>query len=151
MSGYLPESFAMKKKTMKKEVVKHLKDDMKDSRKEIYEDKMLVKKIKKDKDKKEKESPKKHEKKEHDSKKKQAAHKAVIEKAMKHPNKLGAGAKKRKHLSPKDKKEVVMKEFKAHKLHSGSGQLVHDPKQAIAIAFSEARKAAEKREKRKKK
>lgn len=39
-----------------------------------------------------------------------------------------------------------MKEFKEHKLHSGSkkGQLVENPKQAIAIGLSEARKAGEK-------
>ncbi|WP_162801675.1 DUF6496 domain-containing protein [Candidatus Chromulinivorax destructor] len=39
---------------------------------------------------------------------------------------------------------VVMKEFKEHSLHSRSktGPLVTNPKQAIAIALSEGRKAA---------
>lgn len=39
---------------------------------------------------------------------------------------------------------VVMREFKEEKLHSGSktGPLVTNPKQAIAIALSEGRKAA---------
>lgn len=53
--------------------------------------------------------------------------------------------------SPKGKAKVkkVMKEFKADKLHSGSktGPMVHNPKQAIAIALSEGRKAV-KRKKR---
>ena len=36
---------------------------------------------------------------------------------------------------------VVMKEFKAKSLHSGKGgKVVKSPKQAIAIALSEARK-----------
>jgi len=40
----------------------------------------------------------------------------------------------------------VMKEFKAGDLHSGSksGPKVSNPKQALAIALSEARKAAKK-------
>jgi hypothetical protein len=63
-----------------------------------------------------------------------------ISKALKHSNKLGAGAKKRKALSPKDKVEVVMKEFKRGTLHSGSGKIVQNRKQAIAIALSEAKK-----------
>lgn len=65
-----------------------------------------------------------------------------IKKAMKHPDKLGAGAEKRKHLkNPKDKTEVVMKEFGRGTLHSGSGAKVKSRKQAIAIGLSEARKA----------
>lgn len=54
---------------------------------------------------------------------------------MKHPKK---GPKK------KNKKvEKVMHEFKHHALHSGSkkGPVVSNPKQAVAIALSEARKA----------
>jgi hypothetical protein len=43
----------------------------------------------------------------------------------------------------KSKVEKVMKEFKSGKLHSGSkkGPKVKNPKQAIAIALSEARRA----------
>lgn len=47
--------------------------------------------------------------------------------------------------TPKFKTKVkkVMHEFKENKLHSGSkkGPLVKNPKQAIAIGMSEARKA----------
>ncbi len=63
--------------------------------------------------------------------------------ALKHPNKLGAGAKKRAKLKKKDKVPVVMEEFKRGTLHSGSGDIVTDPKQAIAIALSEQRKKLE--------
>ena len=70
--------------------------------------------------------------------------------AMKHPNKLGAGAKKRKKLSGKEKIPVVMSEFKRGTLHSGSGQIVKNPKQGIAIAISEARKKGMKVPKKKK-
>jgi hypothetical protein len=46
----------------------------------------------------------------------------------------------------KAKVKKVMKEFKEHKLHSGSkkGPEVTNPKQAIAIALSEARKSGAK-------
>jgi hypothetical protein len=64
-------------------------------------------------------------------------------KALKHPNKLGAGAKKRKKIKdPQEKVHVVLKEHKKGTLHAGSGKLV--PKgeagkdQAIAIAMHEA-------------
>lgn len=58
--------------------------------------------------------------------------------AMHHPDKLGAGASKRKSLPLAEKKEVVMKEFQRGTLHSSSGQKVTNPKQAVAIAYSEA-------------
>jgi len=58
--------------------------------------------------------------------------------ALKHPNKLGAGAMKRKHLKGQEKVGVVMHEFKRGTLHSGAGPIVKNPKQAIAIALSEA-------------
>lgn len=64
--------------------------------------------------------------------------------AMRHPDKLGAGAKKRKKLPPKEKVGVVMSEFKRGTLNSGSGHKVKNPKQAIAIALSEARKYGKK-------
>ena len=66
--------------------------------------------------------------------------KKEISRAMKHKDVLGAGAKKRKSLNPKDKVHTVMKEFKRGTLHSGSGEKVTNPKQAIAIGLSEARK-----------
>lgn len=70
-------------------------------------------------------------------------------KAMKHPDVLGAGAKKRKSLPAKEKVGVVMSEFKHGTLHSGSGAKVSNPKQAIAIGLSEARKSGAKIPKKK--
>jgi hypothetical protein len=71
--------------------------------------------------------------------------KEAIKKAMHHPDKLGAGAAKRKKLMhPKDKVETVMHEFGLGTLHSGSGAKVSNRKQAIAIGLSEARKAGAK-------
>jgi len=58
--------------------------------------------------------------------------------AMKHADKPGEGAKKRKHLKGKDKVHIVMKEFQRGTLRSGSGKKVTNRKQAIAIAMSEA-------------
>jgi hypothetical protein len=40
----------------------------------------------------------------------------------------------------KAKIRLVMHEFKAGKLHSGSGGMVTNPRQAVAIAISEGRK-----------
>lgn len=66
-------------------------------------------------------------------------YKKNINEAMKHPDKLGAGASKRKKLkNPKDKVETVMHEFGQGTLNSGSGKKVSNHKQAIAIAMSEA-------------
>ena len=59
-------------------------------------------------------------------------------KAMRHSNKLGAGAKARKHLKGQDKVHVVMSEFKRGTLHSGSGHIVTKRSQAVAIGMSEA-------------
>ncbi len=63
-----------------------------------------------------------------------------ISRAMQHKDVLGAGAKKRKHLSPDDKVSAVMREFERGTLHSGSGGKVTNYKQAIAIAMNEAGK-----------
>ena len=64
---------------------------------------------------------------------------------MEHPDKLGAGAEKRTHLSPEHKREAVMGEFEKGTLHSGSGEKVTNPKQAVAIAYSESEKKAKHR------
>lgn len=69
---------------------------------------------------------------------------AEVEAATEHPNKLGAGAEKRKDLSPDDKFAAVMKEFKAGALHSGDGSIVTKRSQAIAVAMSESGKGVEK-------
>jgi hypothetical protein len=42
------------------------------------------------------------------------------------------------------KRAIVMKEFKKGELRSGSGALVSNPKQAVAIAYSEGRNAKKK-------
>lgn len=76
---------------------------------------------------------------------------AAVTKAMKHSNKLGAGAKKRKHLSSKNKVKTVMAEYKRGTLHSGSGQIVKSRKQAIAIAMSEAGKSKKSKKARRRK
>ena len=55
--------------------------------------------------------------------------------------------KTKKSPTKKNKVKVVMEEFKKGALHSGSkkGPKVTNPKQAIAIALSEQRKASKKR------
>jgi hypothetical protein len=60
--------------------------------------------------------------------------------AMRHPDKLGAGAsKRRKLLRGKEKVPVVMHEFGRGTLRSGgSGKKVTKRSQAVAIAMSEA-------------
>lgn len=65
--------------------------------------------------------------------------------ALEHSNKLGAGAEARKHLRGQEKVGVVMSEFKRGTLHSGSGEIVKNRKQAIAIAMSEAGMSKKKR------
>lgn len=69
------------------------------------------------------------------------------EKKKEHPKpKIKMKKVKVKMKKGKDKVEKVMHEFKEHKLHSGSknGPLVTNPKQAIAISLSEARKTGAK-------
>lgn len=112
---------------MKKRVIAHLKGDIKGFKKEAAEDRKLIKALKHEK----KESAK-HEKAEHKKKKSAVKKRAVKKKVAK------------KHSKPGHAKfKKVMKEFKAGKLHSGSkkGPKVSNPKQAIAIAFSEDRRA----------
>ena len=52
----------------------------------------------------------------------------------------------------KKKMKKVMKEFEEDKLHSGSkkGPVVTNPKQAVAIAYSEAKEAKKNSKKKKK-
>jgi pyruvate/2-oxoglutarate dehydrogenase complex dihydrolipoamide acyltransferase (E2) component len=71
-----------------------------------------------------------------------------------HKDKEHAPKKKHKKKPTKAKEKVskVMREFEAGKLHSGSkkGPQVTNPKQAIAIGLSEARKKGAKIPKKKK-
>lgn len=88
-------------KSMKKKVVKHLKDDMKMFEREKQEDKKLVKKLKK-----------------------------------------ADRVKKEEEIIADD-----MERYAKGKMHSGSkkGPIVKNPKQAIAISLSVARKKLKKR------
>lgn len=63
---------------------------------------------------------------------------AQVKAALNHPDKLGAGAKKRKKLHGQEKVHAVMSEYKHGTLHSGSGAKVKSRKQAIAISMHEA-------------
>jgi len=62
-------------------------------------------------------------------------------------------AKKHTKKMPKGKKKMkkVLKEFSSGELHSGSkkGPVVKDKSQALAIGYSEARKAKKKHKKKK--
>jgi hypothetical protein len=74
-------------------------------------------------------------------------------KAKKDAKKIVKKADKKHHMKGKGKGKVekVMREYKEGKLHSGSkkGPQVKNPKQAIAIALSEARKTGAKIPKKK--
>jgi hypothetical protein len=59
---------------------------------------------------------------------------------MKHPDKLGAGAAKRRRLPPEDRGAVIWEEFERGTLHSGGGSIVRKPSQARAIIASETSK-----------
>lgn len=101
------------KKDEHKEVVKHLKGDIRGYKDEANEDRALIKKLGK--------------------KEKKAKTKA---------------GKKRSDL----KFDRVLKEYDQGKLHSGSkkGPKVKNPKQAVAIAYSESRRAYKKKNKKSK-
>lgn len=108
----------MKKKI--KKVVKHLKGDIKDFKKEASEDRALIKEL--------------HEKKEN--------------KPSGKSKKNSPKNKRSKHSSNKKidkslKFKKVMEEFKEHSLKSGSrqGKTVTNPRQAVAIAYSESRRS----------
>lgn len=59
-----------------------------------------------------------------------------LEKYLKHPDKLGEGAKKRRHLGKKMNAKAIGAEFKRGTLHSGSGDIVKNPAQMRAIIAS---------------
>ena len=129
------------KKNMMPTVKKHLKEDMKDFKKEANKDKALIidiemagKKAKHENcDYKEKEEPKGRPKGDRKKDPKKAS-----KRDPKGDPKSSKGEKKFKK---------VMHEFGADELHSGSkkGPVVTNPKQAVAIAFSEKRAAKKKR------
>lgn len=69
----------------------------------------------------------------------------AFKKAAKHAEAKMKKSKKKKKMAK------VMHEFQEGKLHSGSkmGKLVTNPRQAVAIAYSEARRAKKKTSKKK--
>ena len=72
------------------------------------------------------------------------AERSRVRLAMRHPDRLGAGAARRRRLfrrNPQGKIHAVLSEFKRGTLRSGSGGHVRSRKQAIAIALSEARES----------
>lgn len=71
----------------------------------------------------------------------------------KHVKKVHKAKPKKKLSKGKEKVEKVMHEYKEGKLHSGSkkGPKVENPKQALAIALNESRRAGAKIPKKKKK
>ena len=60
--------------------------------------------------------------------------------ALKHPDKLGAGAAKRRKLPRSERGAVIWEEFERGTLHSGGGPIVRNPAQARAIIASETGK-----------
>lgn len=156
----------------KKKVVKHLKGDIKTFKKEVREDRDLIKKLKPKKNKANDAKALRDKASKVSSALKNKASKAAValkDKAAKTKAKLpkskasdAAKALKKKASSTatalkdkaskfKNKIEAVMHEYKEGALHSGSkkGPQVKNRKQAVAIALSEARKAVKGKKKRK--
>lgn len=107
---------------MKKKIIGHLKGDIKTFNKEAAEDKELIRELRG---------------------KKMANKKRTMKKPKK---KKESRKEERKESKGMQKFEKVMHEFKEGALRSGSkkGPKVANPKQAIAIAFSEKRRAGRK-------
>lgn len=116
-----------KKKNANKKVIKHLKGDIRTFKEEAAQDRALIKDLKKPRKKAHRES---------------AAH----ERAEKPSHE-----RSEKRSKKKNKIEKVMREYKEGKLHSGSkkGPEVTKRKQALAIALSEAKRAAKSHKKKK--
>ncbi|HEY0760585.1 MAG TPA: DUF6496 domain-containing protein [Acidisarcina sp.] len=78
--------------------------------------------------------------------KKSSAKKSSASSGKKSSAKKSSGSKSGRKYSPEASASVgkEMHEMKRGKLRSGSGQKVTNPKQAIAIGLSEARKAGKK-------
>lgn len=114
----------MKKKSKLKKVVKHLKGDIKDFKKEASEDRSLLKELK-------------HEKKEKQHIRSTKSNKHSKKATKRHDPKKKVGSKF----------EKVMHEWGENKLHAGSkkGPRVKSQAQALAIAFNEQRRAKKKR------
>lgn len=76
-----------------------------------------------------------------------AKHKGKKKPNYEKPKPVIKDEKKAPEKKSKGKVAKVMKEFKSGKLHSGSkkGPQVTNPKQAVAIAYSEAKKAKKKK------
>lgn len=131
----------MQKNKINRQVVKHLRDDIKTFSKEAEEDKELIGKLSK----KGTSMPRKKGKKDVG---------LMIMISKKKPKKSVEKCKEKKESfahekreSKKEKKfEKVMREYKAGKLHSGSkkGPKVKKKKQALAIAISESKRKKKK-------
>jgi hypothetical protein len=72
----------------------------------------------------------------HDKIEKGLARERRIKEALRHPDILGAGAKKRRSLSKSENTEALAREFKRGTLRSGSGAKVKSRAQLRAIIYS---------------
>jgi hypothetical protein len=120
---------------MHNEVKKHLMDDIGMFKKEAAEDKKLIKKIS---------AKKEYGKKSKDCECEENMKAVKVKKVAKVAN---PKAGKKLGMKGKVKLDKVIKEFAAGKLRSGSkkGPKVKNVKQALAIGYSEARKAAKRK------